>query len=228
MALIAPKNGPKTNFPPQENMEPGTYPARLVQVLDLGLQPQRPYKGEDKPPANEIMLTYEFVDVFMKDEEGNDLEDKPRWLSETLPFYGLFADKAKSTQRYYAFDPNEELGGDFAKLIGMPINITVVNNQVGDKKYDNIANATPMRAKDAAKCPELKNPTKVFDIDNPDMAVFAALPKWIQDKMKGNLRYEASALQKLVDAGGGKRQEKAPAKVEKEVVNADDDSSNPY
>lgn len=230
MALVAPKSQ-KSNFPPQENIEPGTYPARLVQVLDLGLQPQRPYKGEDKPPAHEIMLTYELVDTFMKDEQGNDIEDKPRWLSETLPFYGLFADKAKSTQRYYAFDPDEVHEGDFSKLIEQPINVTVVNNAVGDKVYDNIANVTAMRAKDAAKCPALVNPSKVFDIDNPDMEVFAALPKWIQDKMKGNLNYEASKLQELVNAGGGKKPEKEAKPAAKKADKAKEDDAgedNPY
>src|SRR3546814_6949836 len=42
------------------NYEPlpaGTYPARLVQVVDLGLQPQRPYQGQEKSPAQEIMQT---------------------------------------------------------------------------------------------------------------------------------------------------------------------------
>lgn len=197
MALKAPKGAPKSNFIPQANIEPGTYPARLVQVIDLGLQPQRAYQGKEKPPANEIMLTYELVDTFMKDADGNELEDKPRWISETLPFYGLFADKAKSTQRYLAFDPKEDFEGDFAQLIGKPINVTVVNNAVGDKVYDNIATISAMRPKDAEKCPELVNPSKLFDLDAPDMEVFNALPEWLREKIKSNLKFQGSPLQKL-------------------------------
>ena len=71
------------------DMEPGTYGARLVQILILGVQPQREFKGEAKPPKLEIMLTYEFNDEFMKDEDGEDILDKPRWLSETMPFNNL-------------------------------------------------------------------------------------------------------------------------------------------
>ena len=163
MALKAAKDVKKTNYIPQANIEPGTCPARLVQIIDLGLQAQRAFQGKEKPPANEIMLTYELVDEFMKDEEGNDIEDKPRWISETLPFFGLFADKAKSTKRYFALDPNNDHDGDFAKLIGIPCNVTVVNNSVGDKTYDNVAAVTTMRERDAAKCPDLVNPPKVFD-----------------------------------------------------------------
>lgn len=221
MSLKAPIGNNK-QFAPQENIEAGTYPARLVQIISLGLQPQRPYKGEPKPPAHELMFTYELVDTFMKDEDGNDIEDKPRWISETFPLRSLAAENAKSTERYLAFDPDKNFDGDFAQLITMPINVTIVNNASGDKIYDNVATVSTMRARDAAKCPELVNPPKVFDLDDPDMEVFNALPQWIRDKIKGNLQFKGSALEKLVAAGGDKKQERkqepkkheAPAKEE--------------
>lgn len=181
----------------QKNIEPGTYPGRLVQIIDMGLQAQRAFQGKDKPPAQEVMLTYELVDEFMKDEKGNDVPDKPRWISETLPFYGLHADKAKSTQRYLALDPKQEFEGDFARTIDTPVNVTIVNNISGEKVYDNVATISTMRPRDAQSCPELVNNPKVFDLDNPDMEVFNALPEWIQTKIKGNLKYEGSTLQKL-------------------------------
>lgn len=217
MALNAKKvGGGNKQFIAQANIEAGNYPARLVQLIDLGLQAQKPFKGKDKAPAQEILLTYELVDEFMKDEAGNDIADKPRWISETLPFYGLFADKAKSTQRYNAFDPKDEFDGDFAKAVGMAINIAVVNNAVGDKIYDNVGNISTMRPRDAQACPELVNPAKTFDLDAPDMAVFSSLPPWIQEKIKGNLNYENSPLQKLLEVGGDKKNQdvpKAKAKV---------------
>lgn len=225
-----------SNRVPQPNIEPGVYPGRVVQVIDLGLQPQRAYAGKEKPPANEVMFTYELVDEFMKDEDGNDVENKPRWLSEQLPWYGTYADKAKSTQRYLALDPNEDLGGDLAKLAGMPCNITVVNNQKGDKTYDNVANIAAMRPKDAANCPELQNPISVFDLDAPDMEVFARFPQWIQDKITSNLNFKGSVLEKALANGEGKRPEaakeekKAPAakKNRQPAPEPDDDDDNPY
>ena len=199
----------------QENIEPGVYPARLVQIIDLGLQAQRPFQGKDKPPAQEIMLTYELVDEFMKDENGEPLENKPRWVSETLPFYGLHADKAKSTQRYLALDPKGDYDGDFTKAIESPCNVTIVNNAGKDGKvYDNVAHIAAMRPKDAVACPELVNPSKVFDCDNPDMDVFNKLPEWIQKKIKENLNYEGSALQKLAGSGVTKSAEKKASNVD--------------
>jgi hypothetical protein len=233
MALNAKKIGNGGgNRTPQANIEPGTYPARLVQIIDLGLQAQRPYQGKDKPPAQEIMLTYELVDTFMVDEKGEELTDKPRWISETLPFYGLYADKAKSTQRYNALDPSGEFDGDFAKAIGQPINVTIVNNAVGDKVYDNIATISAMRPRDADKCPELVNPAKLLDLDAPDLDVFNALPEWLREKIKGNLNYKGSPLEQLLGGGGDRpRSAKAPAakppKAEEPPAEAEDEDA-PY
>lgn len=196
----------------QAVIPPGVYPARIVQVIDMGLQAQRPYKGAEKKPANEIMLTYELVDCFMVDKDGKELEDKPRWVSETLPLYNVeFADKAKCTQRYKAVDATNAFGGDFSKLVDIPINVALVHNVQGEKTYVNIASIAPMRAKDADKCEALKNPAKVFDLDAPDVELFNSLPDWIKDKIKGNLNFNGSALQAALNG------KPAPVKEEKPV-----------
>ena len=203
MALNASKL-PKTggNRKPVDPLEPGTYPARVVQIITLGLQEQQPYKGEPKPPVQELYVTYELLDEFMKDEEGNDILDKPRWLSENFGFHSLDSDLAKSTKRYFALDPEKEHGGDWAALLGAPCMVTVI--QKPSKKdpeiiYNNITGVSSMRAKEAAKAPDLVNEGKVFDIDEPDMEIFQSLPEWLQDKIKGNLDFEGSALQRALE-----------------------------
>lgn len=217
--------GAQSNRVEQPTIEPGVYPARLVQLIDLGVQAQRPYKGQDKPPVQEIMLTYELVDSFMVDEQGNEVEDKPRWVSETLPFYGLFADKAKSTQRYHAFDPKDVFDGDFSQAVGLPINVTLVNNISGEKVYTNVASVAAMRPRDANSCPELKNPTKVFNLDEPDMEVFNALPKWIQEKIQSNIGFQGSALEAAMK---GKAPPKAAPKAKEEAPVEAEDDDTPY
>ena len=223
MALNASKiKSTSSNKVEQEVIEPGVYPARIVQILDLGLQAQRPYQGKDKPPANEIMLTYELVDVFMKDKDGKELEDKPRWISETLPLYSIHQEKAKSTQRYLAADPLSVHGGDFTQLVGTPVNVTITHNQNGDRLYVNVAGIAAMRAKDVAKCPELANPAKVFDLDNPDAEIFSSMPEWVQEKIKKNLNYKGS---KLEAALGGKP---APAEPKAAPEAAQENNDAPW
>lgn len=203
----------------QDAIEAGTYPIRVAQIIDLGLQPQRPYQGQEKPPAHEMLLTYELLDEFCLDEDGNEDTDKPRWLSETLPLRSLQAEKAKSTQRYYALDPNEEFDGDFSELVGAAANAAIVQNagkgQHAGKVFNNIQALSSMRPKDAAKAPELKNPPKVFLLDEPDVEVFNSLPDWLQDKIKSNLEYAGSVLEKALEG--------APAAVTEDVGEEGDD-----
>lgn len=202
----------KKQFAKQPSLDPGVYPARLVRVIDLGLQPQRAYMKEEKAPCQEVMFTYELVDVFMLDENGEEILDKPRWISETLPFYGLYADRAKSTQRIKAFDPDDVYQGEVGKMVDTPVNVTIVQNENKkdpERPYENIANVATMRARDAAKCPALVNPAKVFDLDDPDLEYLESMPEWLREKIKGNLNYKGSKLEALIEGGAGVR-ERAP------------------
>lgn len=228
MALVANKTQSSSSASRVEQpvLDVGNYPGRLVQIIDLGVQPQRPYQGQEKPPAHEIMLTYELVDSFMVDENGKELEDKPRWISETFPLRSLEADKAKSTQRYKALDPSGEYDGDFSQCIGAPVNVTIVHggiNKNTNKPYENVGNISTMRARDAEKCPELVNPPKVFDLDNPDMKVFGALPQWLQEKIKGNLHYKGSKLAALAGESAP-----APAPKQEEPEQEEEQDERPW
>lgn len=195
------------------------------------MQPQREFKGEAKPPKLTIRLTYELLDEFMKDEEGNDLEDKPRWLSEEIPFMSLKADLAKSTKRYFALDPDDKADGDWSKLIGAPCVVTIV--QEADKRpgvdriYEKISAVSAMRPKEAAKAPELKNPPLVWDFYDPDIEVFDKFPDWIKDKIKGAVDYAGSALEKALEGGvekkadKGSQEEKAASKAASKALPAE-------
>lgn len=211
----------------QEPLDPGSYPSRLVMVLDLGLQPQT-YNGETKDPKIEIMTTYELSDEFMKDDEGNELKDKPRWQSETFTLNSLNSDKAKSTQRYLALDPNLEHDGDWSKLLGTPATITVVNNPGKGKNkgkvFNNIASVSTMRAKDADKLPPLVNDARYFDMDNPDVELFLTLPQFVQDKIKGGLEFKGSKLDELLKNHKGEKKE-TKAEVPEPEDKEDDDSN---
>ena len=184
--------GNKPRTPP---LEAGSYPARLIQVVDMGLQP-RSYKGEDKDPAQEVSLSYELTDEFLLDEDGDEQSDKPRWVSETFPLFHLDSEKAKSTARYKVLDPKLAHGGDFAALVGTPVMVTVIQNPKADGKiYVNVAGISPMREKDAVKLPEQVNAPRIFDLDEPAMDVFDALPDWMRTRISTNLEFRGSILE---------------------------------
>lgn len=228
MALNAsnvPAAGGTGNKVEQPPLEPGVYKGRLVQLIDFGLQPRDSYKGEDKAPAYLLGLTYELSDEFMIDEDGKEIEDKPRWISEQIPLFHISSDLAKSTKRYKALDENMEFGGDWTKLIGSPCMITITNSisKKNGKVYENVAAIGKMREKDVKNLPELVNPPKMFDLDDPDMAIFGSFPQWIQDKIKSNLNFKGSKLAELLGDTGD-----APAEKEAEPENDDLDDEVPF
>jgi hypothetical protein len=198
--------------PQQEALEAGTYPCRVVEVIDLGVQPQRAFEGQPKPPVQHVRLTYEFTDEFCLDKDGNEQADKPRWLSEDIPFHPLSSDLAKSTKRYKAIDPKDNFDGDFTQLVGCPCNVTITatngKGKNADNVYNNIAAVNAMRKRDADKCAELVNEPKVFLMEDPDKAVWAKLPKWLQEKIQAAIDYPDSALAKALGGSEGKAPDK--------------------
>lgn len=224
MALNAKSVSSNNSGTQQELLEPDVYPARLVQIIDYGLQAQKPFQGKDKPPCQMIGLTYELVTEFMKDEDGNDIEDKPRWVSESMPLHNLKADKAKSTKRYEALDPTGQYDGDFIQCLDTPVNVIVTHNKVGDKTYVNVGDITAMNPKKALACPELKNKPVFFDLDNPDINVYKSLPEWVQKKIAENLNFSGSKLEKLLKGGTVEKTKAKPAPEKAE----DKDDDIPY
>ncbi|QHJ80979.1 MAG: hypothetical protein [Caudoviricetes sp.] len=216
----------------QEELAIDNYPCRVAQVIDLGLHHKEEYDTSiskyvpnmEKAPVNMLMVTYEFTTEFLKDENGEEQEDKPRWLSEQFPLYPLDSDLATSTKRYNAFDPGaSKFGGDWSKIAGEPCAVTIAHKGNHKAKIGNVAK--PMKG---MVVPDLKNPIKTFDLSEPDLDIFNSLPTWLQDKIKANLEYPGSPLQALLEGGVVKvkddktKQEKAPVEVPVEGGAADD------
>lgn len=201
----------------QAEIDIGNYPARLVQILDMGSRPVEKWDEVTKsykptgPVMPHIMLSYELGTEFMKDEQGNDVDGKPRWISEEWPLYNLKSDKATTTKRYTVFDPKHVDGGDWVKQAGKACTITIVHTNKGKAKIGGVT--PPMKG---MVTPELQNPIKVFDLDNPDMEIFGSLPQWVQDKIKGNVNFVGSPLDVKLNGGNAKAPEKPQPKPQPE------------
>ena len=202
----------QSNFKRPDPLDTGSYPGRVVRVYDLGLQPQRTFPGNPpKGPAHEIHVTYELADEFLKNDAGEDLVDKPRWVSESFVLHPLSSDLATSTKRMKAIDVDDELDGDWTEALSRPIMINIVQNAKGDKVYENVQSLSPMRKKDADKLDPLVNEAKFFDLQAPDLELYNSLPKWLQEKIASNLEFAGSPLEKLLK-GAPTKEAKAPVK----------------
>lgn len=204
----------KSSGPSQTPLEAGNYPGRLVWLILAGVQEQRPYQGKEKDPMLEIILGYEFLDEFCVDEDGTLDETKPRFLSETMPFHNLKADKARSTKRYNSIDPQGHAAGDWEQLVPSLVNLTVTQKPSSKDKskiYNNIAEVSKMRSKDAARYDgEGVLDTRIFNLYEPDIEVFRLLPEWVQTKIKGAVDYSDSPLKGILESLGSKEEAKLP------------------
>lgn len=215
----------------QEELAIDNYPCRVAQVIDLGLHhkdvwddsSKKYVKALDKAPVNMLMVTYEFTTEFVKDADGVEQEDKPRWLSERFPVYPLDSDLATSTKRYNAFDPGaSKFGGDWGKIASEPCSVSITHTKNGKAKVGNVAK--PMKG---MQVPELKNPTKVLDLSAPDIDVFNSLPEWLQQLIKENLEYAGSSLERLLSGGVVEKKAEKSAAIEPDVTQ-DDEGTEPW
>ena len=215
----------QSNFKRPDPLDTGSYPGRVVRVYDLGLQPQRTFPGNPpKGPAHEIHVTYELADEFLKNDAGEDLVDKPRWVSESFVLHPLSSDLATSTKRMKAIDVDDELDGDWTEALSRPIMINIVQNAKGDKIYENVQSLSPMRKKDADKLDPLVNEAKFFDLQAPDLELYNSLPKWLQEKIASNLEFAGSPLEKLLKGAPTKEAKATVKQAAKPAPEASDDA----
>lgn len=216
----------KSNTRTIEPMGAGTYPARIVGMVDMGMQLQQDYEGKAKPPAQMVGVSYEFLDEFLKDDDGQDQLDKPRWLSETFKMSNISQDLATSTKRVKAFDPEDKAQGDLYAMLGNPVMVTVSKEKrkKDGKEFNKIMGVTAMRAKDAVNAPALVNKPFAFDLASPDLEVLKKQPAWIVDKIKTNLNFAGSPLEAALAAAG----ETVPPKQEAQAVEETDGEDKPY
>ena len=191
MTEIVIKARPKTNaggsskYEQAKKLPNGTYPARLLSVVFMGLQKQQPRNGQPREDQDEVQITYELLDEFLKDENGNEDKDTPLLISERFLLFPLSSERAKGTARYKALDEKMEHGGNWAKLVGKTVMITLgdYTSQAG-RTSKIILSTGPMREKDAISAPGLVNDPLVFSAQQPDFEVLGRLPGWLQEKIK--------------------------------------------
>ena len=161
--------------------EDGNYPARLAQVIELGLQPMEDYTTKEaKDPKPRCMLTFEFPTETI--EVGG--EEKPRWYGKEYTLSGH--EMAALPKVVSALDPGGE-ETDLSKLLSRAVMVEIGTTSGGKAKVVNVSKLMKGLTVD-----QLVNDPVVFSLDNPDKKVFEKFPQWIREKIEGALDYEGS------------------------------------
>lgn len=190
----APKAGSSRQLPSE-----GTHAARLVQVIDLGVQDRPAYQGEEKPPAHQLYLTFEITDEC---GEFNG-EERPFWVARIVNY----SNDERSTLRKYKDAINPKAKG-VEDLLDQPCTVTIKHKEAKGKSFANISSVNPVVK--GLSVSELQNPTRVVTMDTDDVDTFNELPKFIKEMMQRSHSWKNSVLGKAVEANPVEEEEEAP------------------
>lgn len=215
----------------------GSFPARIVQIVFMGVQAQRAFQGQVKPDVDMVRVTYELSHEFMVNSDGEVEEDRPRWFSEKIPFHNSEVDLATSTKRYKAYVPTVASPKDHnwgPELLGRPVQVQLksrvaTQGKHSGKTFTDIKLVSPAATMPGYVQPELINPSLFFDPtdDTLSLDVFSSLPDWLQDELKGAKDYAGSALESALKSGG-KPSAPPPVDVPEAPEAPAADLDNPY
>lgn len=163
-------------------VENGTYLAVCVGVVFIGEQyMDRSAFGKGSSYEHQILFVWDLPSE--RDGEG-----KPKQLSKDMnatdaPNGTLSTIMGAWNSRTYS---REELAeADLYEQLGKACQLTVVVSESG---YSNVKAVSALPK--GLPAPVTDTPHITFDVDEWDPAVFAALPEWVQEKIKKSTQYQ--------------------------------------
>ena len=195
MTFAARKPDTKASEQPQA----GTHVARLVAITDLGHQPGFVYDGKKIESAWKLEFTYELINHFMADGRpfviSEDLTNKD-WEDIKSGRASTLVMRAKSL-----LNENYRSGvEDITTLLTAPCMVTVTPNEKGYAKIKGQAAVGSVPFGMDVK--ELHNTPVTFQMDNPDMDLWSAMPEFKQNKIMAALNFNETELFKIVALDG--------------------------
>lgn len=165
-------------------VEDGTYPARIAQVVDFGIQPQTDYKtGEPTDSVPRVMVTWEFPTSRIELENDEGTQSLPRWCGKEYTISK--SEKSNLMKLVAALAPKAR---SLDELCNLPAMVQVGSTSGGNAKVTNVL--PPMKGMDVAP---LEKDSVFFDFDHPNKEAFMSLPAWQRGKIKEAENYNGFA-----------------------------------
>lgn len=181
-------------------VEDGAYPARIVQILDFGMQIETDWKtGENKTyeDSGALVIKHKVWINFELPTETIEVngETKPRWYGKE---YTVSAhEKSALYALLKAVDPKGEAtnkGRNVKGLLGLPAMVTIASTSSGKAKIGSVSGVPKGMQVDS-----LVNDEGFFDLDSQDVEAFAKIPNWMQTRIKDGVDFDKTKFSKVVD-----------------------------
>lgn len=171
-----------------KKVPPGAYIGRCFSLIDLGTQLTSGQFGEKL--QHKIRIGWE---LFGEDEQGQPLtilvdgHEMPLTISKS---YTMSLHEKASLRKDLAawrgkdFTDEEAKGFDVSKLVGAYCMVNAVNSETNGKTYTNVAGLTPLPGALKNVKPKPVHDPVLFNLDEPDLKVFATFHEKLQDAIK--------------------------------------------
>lgn len=208
MAFIASDTG-GGNF---KTVPAGVFIGRCWELIDLGTQTNETGQFAGNA-AHKIKIGFE---LFGEDEEGNPLtvevDGKEMPMTITKDYTVSLHEKSNLRKELAAwrgkdFTEEEAKGFDVSRLIGAyaMVNVTHKTNTSG-KTRANISGLSPLPSALRNAKPAPVHANRIFDLDNPDMEMFAGFYDYLQETIKKSPEWKYAQEKSIpVDTGDGMR-----------------------
>ena len=181
-------------------IENGSYPARIVGIVDMGRHPATDAKTNEikKDRLGNVITSPRVQLVFELPTERVELPATDDKEAQTIHrrLYKEMAlskgDNAGLTKVLKALCPNATSVGD---LLGKACTVQVGKTSSKKDKVESISALTKGMAD-----PETFIEPFIFDFDEPTAEAFANLPDWIKSKIAEATNYEGSKTQEIADS----------------------------
>ena len=176
----------------RENIGNGQYPARIVQIVDWGMQ-ENEYEGDVKV-QHRVWINFELPTKRIDIEKDGETKSMPRWLGKQ---YTLSSHEQSTMYKMISsiapmFDFEED---GLEDLIGVECMVAVGTTSGGKDKVTGVN--PPI---DGMEIPELENDTLIFDTSDPDYDTFLKIPDWMKKEVVGAVDFEGSVVEQLLKA----------------------------
>lgn len=122
------KGNPQSSNRTYTIIEPDVYEARVVRMVFIGAQEQRPYKGEQKPDAVVAKFSFELIGETVTMTDGDETQEVPAVVYWDVTVPGPGVTRGKLHEIIEATGIGKETFGDtqdYKGIIGMPLNVEV-------------------------------------------------------------------------------------------------------
>lgn len=171
-----------------KRVPPGAYIGRCYSLIDLGTQLTSGQFGEKM--QHKIRVAWE---LFGEDEQGQPLTisidgiDMPMTISKS---YTVSLHEKAALRRDLAawrgrdFTDEEAKGFDVSKLLGAYCMVNATQTENNGKTFVNVAGLTPLPGALKNAKPDPVHENFMFDLDAPDMKIFATFHEKLQEAIK--------------------------------------------